>query len=135
MSRLLIATDDIPDGFIVAYMATKVGYESITADSEQEALQILEQDTNFEAILVGMEMAKKGNFSSLEKLKDFYPLLPVIMIDQSPYPDWFIEAQAKGAIDYLYKPKSPEGIKKAVATASSLRRRTNNCPPNNLSAA
>jgi two-component system NtrC family response regulator len=96
-----------------------VGYETLTANSGMEALEILNHaNADVDLVLTDMKMPVMDGIELLEKIKTINPHLPVMMMTAYGTVEKAVEAMQKGAYNYILKPFDNEGliifVKKAI---------------------
>ncbi len=89
---------------------TGKGYEVITAVSGDEALDIVRENRNIEAVLLDENMPGISGLETLTKIKQLRSDLPVIMITKSEEEHIMDDAIGGKIADYLIKPVNPNQI-------------------------
>ena len=82
---------------------TGKGYEISTAENGQQALEILAAQ-EIDILLLDLKMPVMGGEEVLEKTRDVYPDIPVIVITGHGTVDTAVECMKKGAYDFITKP-------------------------------
>jgi len=85
------------------------GYEIVTANSGQDALDCCKEDT-FDLIFLDEHMPGLTGLQTLAKIKEIHPATPVIMITKSEDEGIMTDAIGKKIADYLIKPVNPNQI-------------------------
>ncbi len=85
------------------------GYQLTTAQSGQEALEEVEQQS-FDVVFLDENMPGLSGLDTLGELKQKAPLLPVVMITKSEEEYLMDEAIGSKIADYLIKPVNPNQI-------------------------
>jgi len=85
------------------------GYDLITANSGDEALELIEKH-NFDVVLLDENMPGLSGLETLNRLKAKRPDLPVIMITKSEEEHLMENAIGSKISDYLIKPVNPNQI-------------------------
>ncbi len=88
---------------------TEKGYELITANSGNDALEILESNS-FDLIFLDEMMPGLTGLQTLPLVKNLHPTTPVIMITKSEEENIMDEAIGSKIADYLIKPVSPNQV-------------------------
>ena len=83
-------------------------------ESAEEGLESLSTDEYF-MVLTDARLGGMSGYEFLEKIKEKWPDMPVLMITAHATPKLAVEAIKSGAIDYLAKPFAPEELILAVA--------------------
>ncbi len=104
--RLLIVDDSKTMRSILASFATKHGGEPVEAEDGIAACEILEQDTDFEAILIDWDMPRMTGIELLKIMRSNPGLnhIKAMMVTAQSNYDCVTEAIMLGADDYLMKP-------------------------------
>jgi CheY-like chemotaxis protein len=89
---------------------TGKGYEVITAVSGDEALDIVRENRNIDAVLLDENMPGITGLETLTKIKQLRSDLPVIMITKSEEEHIMDDAIGGKIADYLIKPVNPNQI-------------------------
>ncbi len=119
METILIVDDEKNYPLILSAVLQDVGYETLTANSGMEALEILNHaNADVDLVLTDMKMPVMDGIELLEKIKAINPHLPVIMMTAYGTVEKAVEAMQKGAYNYILKPFDNEGliifVKKAI---------------------
>jgi len=85
------------------------GYEIVTANSGQDALDCCKEET-FDLIFLDENMPGLTGLQTLSQIKLIYPATPVIMITKSEDEGIMTDAIGKKIADYLIKPVNPNQI-------------------------
>jgi CheY-like chemotaxis protein len=105
------------------------GYEVVTACSGDEALDIVKENNNLNAVLLDENMPGLTGLETLVKIKQSHPNLPVIMITKSEEEHIMDDAIGGKIADYLIKPVNPNQIllslKKALDNKRLVSEKTN----------
>ncbi len=124
METILIVDDERNYPLILSAVLQEEGFETLTANSGQEALDILSQ-SDVDLVLTDMKMPQMDGIELLERIKDKEPDLPVIMMTAHGTVEKAVEAMQKGAYTYILKPFDNERLviyaNKAVAIYSVLK--------------
>ncbi len=104
--RLLIVDDSKTIRLILANYTRTLGYESQEASDGLEALEILEKDQDFEAVLLDWDMPRMDGLSLLKILREDrrFDNLKIMMVTAQGSYENVTQALACGANDYLMKP-------------------------------
>src|SRR5579883_3009123 len=119
--RILIVDDEEAIREIVASMLTMAGYDCKQAGSGLEALAILDSGEEFELMLSDLMMAELDGIGLLEKTKERYPEMPVVMVTAVHDISVALAAIRNGAYDYLLKPFEREQLLATVRRALENR--------------
>ncbi len=119
METVLIVDDEKNYPLILSAVLQDVGYETLTANSGMEAMEILNHaNADVDLVLTDMKMPVMDGIELLEKIKTINPHLPVMMMTAYGTVEKAVEAMQKGAYNYILKPFDNEGliifVKKAI---------------------
>jgi DNA-binding response OmpR family regulator/anti-sigma regulatory factor (Ser/Thr protein kinase) len=120
--RILVVDDEEQIREIVSSMLSFANYKCRQAESGVEALAILQSGETFDLILSDLMMADLDGIGLLEKTKDAYPDLPVIVVTAVHDISVALAAIRNGAYDYLLKPFEREQLLVMVNRALERRR-------------
>jgi len=118
MEAVLIVDDEKNYPPILSAVLEEEGFETLTANSGHEALDILKH-SDVDLVLTDMKMPTMDGIELLEHIKTEDPELPVIMMTAHGTVEKAVEAMQKGAYSYVLKPFDNERlvlyVNKAVA--------------------
>jgi two-component system, NtrC family, response regulator len=118
MDTILIVDDEKNYPLILSAVLQEEGFETLTANSGQEALDVLTH-SDVDLVLTDMKMPKMDGIELLQRIKQTDPELPVIMMTAYGTVEKAVEAMQKGAYNYILKPFDNEQlilyVDKAVA--------------------
>ena len=120
--RILVVDDEEPIREIVASMLGTAGYACKQAGSGREALAVLSSGDEFELMLSDLMMADLDGIGLLERTKEKYPDMPVVMVTAVHDISVALAAIRNGAYDYLLKPFEREQLLNTVSRALENRR-------------
>ena len=120
--RILVVDDEEPIREIVASMLGAAGYLCKQAGSGMEALAVLNTGSEFELMLSDLMMADLDGIGLLERTKEKYPDMPVVMVTAVHDISVALAAIRNGAYDYLLKPFEREQLLNTVSRALENRR-------------
>ncbi|MBU0993677.1 MAG: sigma-54 dependent transcriptional regulator [Proteobacteria bacterium] len=119
MVTILIVDDEKNYPLILSAVLEEEGYETLTANSGREALDIL-SGSDVDLIITDMKMPEMDGIELLENIKRKDPDMPVLIMTAHGTIDKAVEAMQKGAYTYILKPFDNEGlvlyVKKAILT-------------------
>src|SRR3954463_13538558 len=122
VDRILVVDDEETIREIVSSMLTTAGYKCKQAGSGMEALALLESGEEFELMLSDLMMADLDGIGLLERTKEKYPEMPVVMVTAVHDISVALAAIRNGAYDYLLKPFEREQLLATVRRAMENRR-------------
>jgi DNA-binding NtrC family response regulator len=118
---LLVVDDEKNMRLSLEVVMADEGYQFRAAESAEEALRLLEKEQFF-MVITDARLGGMSGYEFLEKVKQRWPDLPVLMITAYATPKLAVEAIKAGAIDYLGKPFAPEELLHAVARCAERHR-------------
>jgi putative nucleotidyltransferase with HDIG domain len=120
--RILVVDDEDAIREIVSAMLTTSGYLCQQAASGLQALALLNSGEGFELVLSDLMMADMDGIGLLERTKEKYPEMPVVMVTAVHDISVALAAIRNGAYDYLLKPFEREQLLATVRRALENRR-------------
>jgi len=120
--RILVVDDEEAIREIVCSMLTAAQYKCGQASSGVNALALLGSGEQFELMLSDLMMAELDGIGLLEKTKEKYPDMPVVMVTAVHDISVALQAIRNGAYDYLLKPFEREQLLATVRRALENRR-------------
>jgi putative nucleotidyltransferase with HDIG domain len=120
--RILVVDDEEAIREIVCAILIAAGFSCKQAASGMEALAILNSGDVFELMLSDLMMADLDGIGLLERTKEKFPDMPVVMVTAVHDISVALAAIRNGAYDYLLKPFEREQLLNAVKRALENRR-------------
>src|SRR6202050_4897702 len=120
--RILVVDDEEAIREIVCAILSATGYVCRQAGSGTEALALLNSGEVFELMLSDLMMAELDGIGLLERTKEKFPDMPVVMVPAGHDISVALPAIRNGAYDYLLKPFEREQLLNAVGRALENRR-------------
>src|SRR5271168_4357433 len=120
--RILVVDDEEAIREIVCAILAAAGYHWKQASSGMEALALLNSGEEFELMLSDLMMADLDGIGLLERTKEKFPDMPVVMVTAVHDISVALAAVRNGAFDYLLKPFEREQLLNAVGRALENRR-------------
>jgi DNA-binding NtrC family response regulator len=118
---LLVVDDERNMRLSLEAVMADEGYQFRAAESAEEALKLLDKEQFF-MVITDARLNGMSGYEFLEKARNRWPKLPVLMITAYATPKLAVEAIKSGAIDYLAKPFAPEELLHAVARCAERHR-------------
>ncbi|MDO8568905.1 MAG: 4Fe-4S dicluster domain-containing protein [Dehalococcoidales bacterium] len=110
------------------------GYEVSTAESGEEAIQIVEQK-DFGVMVLDIRLPGMPGTNVLKEVKARRPWIKSIIITAYPSEDTIDEARKLGAVDYMVKPIAPDDLERLIReTMESMRSEATVAAPPELKA-
>jgi putative nucleotidyltransferase with HDIG domain len=134
--RILVVDDEETIREIVCSMLGAAHFQTRQAANGVEALAILESGDEFDLVLSDLMMAEMDGIALLERAKERYPDMPIVMVTTVHDISVALQAIHNGAYDYLPKPFEREQLLNTVRRALENRRlkRENDAYRTNLEA-
>ncbi|QZY54222.1 sigma-54-dependent transcriptional regulator [Crassaminicella profunda] len=107
--KILIVDDEEAYQDVFKMILEEKGYDTDVADSGFEALKKLEKDS-FDVVLTDLMMEGMNGTVLLEKIKEKYPELAVILVTGYASVESAVSAMKKGAFSYFIKSHDPETL-------------------------
>lgn len=126
MKKILIVEDEEAIRSFEAINLKRVGYTTVEAGSGEEALQIYDNEPDFDIALLDISMPGMDGFTLCEELRRRSTKLGIIMLTARTQEMDKISGLMKGADDYITKPFSPTEL---LARVDSLYRRVGAIAP------
>src|ERR1700747_2949629 len=120
--RILVVVTEEPIREIVSSMLSFANYKTRQASSGLKALSLLDAGEEFELMLSDLMMADLDGIGLLERTKEGYPDMPVVMVTAVHDISVALAAIRNGAYDYLLKPFEREQLLATVRRALENRR-------------
>jgi putative nucleotidyltransferase with HDIG domain len=120
--RILVVDDEEAIREIVCAILVAAGYICNQAGSGLEALALLDSGEEFELMLSDLMMADLDGIGLLERTKEKFPDMPVVMVTAVHDISVALAAIRNGAYDYLLKPFEREQLLNAVGRSLENRR-------------
>jgi len=134
--RILVVDDEETIREIVSSMLNSARFQTRQASSGIEALALLNSGEEFDLMLSDLMMAEMDGIALLERTKERFPSLPVVMVTAVHDISVALQALRNGAYDYILKPFEREQLLATVRRALETRRlkRENDAYRTNLEA-
>ncbi|HMH01782.1 MAG TPA: HD domain-containing phosphohydrolase [Terriglobales bacterium] len=120
--RILVVDDEETIREIVSSMLIHANYKCRQAASGLEAIALLDSGEEFELMLSDLMMADLDGIGLLERTKERFPDMPVVMVTAVHDISVALAAIRNGAYDYLLKPFEREQLLATVGRAMENRR-------------
>ena len=136
LDRILVVDDEETIREIVSSMLAGAHFQTRQAASGVEAMSLLESGEEFDLVLSDLMMAEMDGIALLERAKEKYPDVPVVMVTAVHDIQVALQALRNGAYDYLLKPFERGQLLATVRRALENRRlkRENDAYRTNLEA-
>ena len=119
---VLLVDDETPFVETMTKRLEKRDLKIIAAFSGEEALEILNKNRNTDVVILDVKMPGMNGIETLEKIRNQFPLIEVIMLTGHATVESAIEGMKLGAFDYLMKPCEIEQLLAKVQEATKKKR-------------
>ena len=119
---ILVVDDEETIREIVSSMLSGAHFKTCQAASGIEALALLESGEEFDLVLSDLMMPEMDGIALLERAKERYPDMPIVMVTAVHDIQVALQALRNGAYDYLLKPFEREQLLATVRRALEKRR-------------
>ena len=89
------------------------GYQVATAESGEEALELIEKQ-DFSVMVLDIRLPGKTGITVLKEVKALKPEIKSIVITAYPSAELAAEAMKLGAVDYMVKPIAPDDLERLI---------------------
>ncbi len=120
--RILVVDDEETIREIVSSMLHSAQFQTRQASSGTEAMSLLDSGEEFDLVLSDLMMAEMDGIALLERAKERFPAMPVVMVTAVHDIQVALQALRNGAYDYLLKPFEKEQLLATVRRALETRR-------------
>ena len=121
-AKILVVDDEVHIRSFLKETLTRDGYQVVTAESGEAALEQL-ATREFDLVLLDLMMPGIGGMEVLETLSQQSPETVVILLTAHASLETSIEALRQGAHDYLFKPCQTVELRESVRTGLLKRQR------------
>jgi two-component system response regulator HydG len=115
-AAILIVDDDRSHLSMLDTVLRGWGYATRTAEDGQTGLEAI-QEQPFDLVLLDVRMAGMGGIETLQKIKEYNPAVPVLIMTAYSSVDNAVQALKTGAYDYLTKPLDFDALKQSLERA------------------
>jgi len=122
--NIILAVDDDPINLnVLVNQLTLEGYDIITAESGDQALKYLHENTEFDLVILDIMMPKVSGYDVLKEIRKIYAPydLPVILLSAKNQVNDIVTGLSYGASDYLSKPFDKNELIARVSTLITLK--------------
>ncbi len=114
--RILVVDDEENLRRVTQLKLQQAGYEAMTASDGPQALEVLAKHPQ-DLVLTDLKMPGMSGIELLEKIKQDYPEIVVVMVTAYGTIESAVEAMRLGAYDYIIKPVNADALNLAVSRA------------------
>ncbi len=121
--HVLIVDDDPAQRRILEACINRLGFPTKTANSGEQALQILESEekANVALVFLDLVMPEIDGMAVLERVQSKSNIPPIIVQTANGSIDAAINAMRAGAIDFVVKPANPERLEVSIKSALKIQ--------------
>jgi DNA-binding NtrC family response regulator len=120
-ARILVVDDEKLIRWSVGERLQRDGYEVLSAESGEQALQVVSSSSP-DVMLLDVKLPGIDGISTLQRALALHPEMTVLMMSAHSTVDVAVEAMKHGAIDFLVKPFPFQSLDAAVQRALSTAR-------------
>lgn len=117
--KILLVDDEVEFASTLAERLNLRGMDALTACNGEEALRMIEASPP-SVVLLDVMMPGINGLEVLQRIKDQYPALPVILLTGQGSTRSGIEGMRYGAYDYLMKPVAIEELVEKIRGATTV---------------
>jgi two-component system NtrC family response regulator len=121
METILIVDDEKNYLVVLSAFLSGEGYETLTADNAELALEIVES-ADLDLILTDMKMPTMDGIELLKRVKEKSPDVPVVVMTAYGTVEKAVEAMQLGAFNFIQKPFQNETLRQMIHHAVSTYR-------------
>jgi two-component system NtrC family response regulator len=114
--RILVVDDEENLRRVTQLKLQQAGYEAMTASDGAQALEVLAKHPQ-DLVLTDLKMPGMSGIELLQKIKEEYPEVVVIVVTAYGTIESAVEAMRLGAYDYIIKPVNADALKLIVSRA------------------
>ncbi len=118
----MLVDDEIPFIETMTKRLTKREFSVISASSGADALVSIGENQKLDVVILDVKMPGMDGLETLQKIKQGFPLVEVIMLTGHATVESAIEGMKQGAFDYLMKPCDIEQLILKVNDATRKKR-------------
>ncbi|MCP4722006.1 MAG: sigma-54-dependent Fis family transcriptional regulator, partial [Desulfobacteraceae bacterium] len=112
-NKILVVDDDAAHARMLKTLMTDWGYKIFLADDGDVGVDMAKAQA-FDMVLMDMKMVKMSGMEALQRIHEYNPSLPVIIMTAYSSVDTAVKALKIGAYDYLTKPIDFDKLKLTV---------------------
>jgi len=112
-ARILVVDDEPIVRESIRDWLKDAGYQVATAESGEEALEMIETQ-DFSVVVLDIRLPGRTGIKVLKEIKALKPQIKSIVITAYPSAEIADEAMKLGAVDYLIKPIAPDELERLI---------------------
>ncbi|RYZ67795.1 MAG: response regulator, partial [Proteobacteria bacterium] len=120
MARVLIVDDDLVQLRLTSEVASRAGFQAVTATGGQQALDLLRSDPGIGVMVLDLVMPDLDGMGVLDVMRREGISTPVIVQTGHSSLDTVVGAMRQGAADFFVKPVAPERMIISLRNALKL---------------
>lgn len=118
--RILLAEDNIINMMIAKKMLEDWKAEVVTAENGAQAIDILQNDDNFDLVMLDLEMPEVDGYTALKEMKKTHPQIPAIAFTAALLDNEMFQNLIKmGFVDCVLKPFIPHELLSKIRNATA----------------
>lgn len=115
--KILIVDDEEAIRNLFVEALTGLGYRCDVAENGLECLSMYYESSDYDVVLLDVQMPELGGIETLRKLKSYAPDLSIIIVSASRDIDNVRTALKEGAYDYIFKPFNINDVQAVIRRA------------------
>jgi PAS domain S-box-containing protein len=132
--RILIAEDNLTNQQVISWVLEGLGYSFAIVNHGEEALQLLQKDHDFDAILMDCQMPVMDGYEATQRIRNSgrgYAKIPIIALTANTMEEDVKRCFSVGMNHYLAKPLSSEKLQEALHMLSGKLSQKSDASPEN----
>lgn len=119
--RVLIAEDNIINMMIAKKMLEDWKAEVVTAENGAVAIETLSRDSNFDIILLDLEMPEVDGYTAIREIRKMHPEIPAIAFTAALLDNEMLQSLIRmGFVDCALKPFIPQELLSKIKNATAV---------------
>jgi DNA-binding NtrC family response regulator len=102
--RILVVDDEPDSRQIFRDMLSDLGYDVIDAPDSASALMTMRNESTIDLIITDYQMPDMNGLAFVERVRQFLPAVPIIMITAYGSVETYIRSQSLSVFEYINKP-------------------------------
>lgn len=122
MARILVVDDDLTIGELFKRVLCRDGHEVLVVNTGEQCLETIskERADNIHLVFLDLKMPGMGGEETLEKLRELYGNLPIVIITGYGNFQKWCRVNKKNIVGYVNKPFNTEYIRVLVRNKSRI---------------
>ena len=120
-ARIIVADDDAQQRRYITAVLTGAGFETVTAEGGQAALDLMQTEGDLaHMLLLDLQMPDVDGLEVLAAMRKREIHMPVVVLTADGSVNRAVEAMRAGATDFLIKPAGPERLEVSIRNALAI---------------